>query len=496
MKTNLQKALAAGLIALQAFMALAPAASAGEGEKRMLLVTAYYSPLPDQRFYIRGNYEADIRLNGRGTNGADGTEVFDGMLAAPKTYAFGTRVRIPGLGVGEVHDRGGAILAGRNYDRIDVWMGRGEEGLSRALNWGARLVAGEVFTDPDAVEPGLSYGHIGSTLPGGMVERLMKTTTYRPVQNPAVFDKPLNWQADKNAIRELQEALTSLGYYAGPVDGTLDEVTRKSLVNFQVTEGVIPNAVAMGAGNFGPKTRATLKDKLQNFNHVAEKEIQRLEENRLLLASGLGRDEEGDDVTALQRMLWDLGYYHGALNGLYDEATMDAVFEFQKQTGILQNEWQKGAGYYGKRTHEALVAAVNQKMQRVAKYPQAKQSWVPARVDLPSLADLLASDAEERHLSFSDDLIKKFVQETAAGRGQFSKDLELNDKNSEVLALQKLLIKRDYLPQNSATGFFGPNTQTALVKFQMDKGIIRASDDTGAGRVGPKTREALNKASA
>ena len=67
------------------------------------------------------------------------------MLAAPKTYPFGTRVMIPGLGVGEVHDRGGAILARKGYDRIDVWMGRGEEGLSRALNWGARLVEGEVY---------------------------------------------------------------------------------------------------------------------------------------------------------------------------------------------------------------------------------------------------------------------------------------------------------------------------------------------------------------
>jgi len=33
------------------------------------------------------------------------------MVAAPKSYAFGTVIVIPGLGVGEVKDRGGAIVA-------------------------------------------------------------------------------------------------------------------------------------------------------------------------------------------------------------------------------------------------------------------------------------------------------------------------------------------------------------------------------------------------
>lgn len=28
------------------------------------IVTAYYSPLPDQQFYLRGNYEDEVRLNG------------------------------------------------------------------------------------------------------------------------------------------------------------------------------------------------------------------------------------------------------------------------------------------------------------------------------------------------------------------------------------------------------------------------------------------------
>lgn len=53
------------------------------------------------------------------------------MIAAPKGYGFGTRIEFNGLGVGIVEDRGGAIVPsgaqGQAYDRIDIWMGSGEE---------------------------------------------------------------------------------------------------------------------------------------------------------------------------------------------------------------------------------------------------------------------------------------------------------------------------------------------------------------------------------
>jgi len=97
-------------------------------ENQKFIVTAYYSPLPDQSFYLKGSYEADIRLNGNGTHGASGKEVYPGMLAGPKTYAFGTQVYLEGLGIGTIDDRGGAIVSsgsrGYDADRLDIWMGQ------------------------------------------------------------------------------------------------------------------------------------------------------------------------------------------------------------------------------------------------------------------------------------------------------------------------------------------------------------------------------------
>jgi len=60
------------------------------------VVTAYYSPLPNQKKYNTGTLAAEKRLQGNGTNGASGKPVFDGMLAAPSTYKFGTKIEIGG----------------------------------------------------------------------------------------------------------------------------------------------------------------------------------------------------------------------------------------------------------------------------------------------------------------------------------------------------------------------------------------------------------------
>lgn len=109
------------------------------------IVTGYYSPLPGQCCYVRGGYEADKVLNGEGERGADGTKVYPGMAAASASFAFNTRIRLA-VGTVEVHDRGGAIqeLDG-GVQRLDIWMGYGEEGLARALAFGVRHMKGTVY---------------------------------------------------------------------------------------------------------------------------------------------------------------------------------------------------------------------------------------------------------------------------------------------------------------------------------------------------------------
>ena len=96
MKSNIARILII-LFVSQPLFAFASVSSAPAMSTDKFVVTAYYSPLPNQNYYLKGSYEADLALNGNGTNGASGKEVYIGMLAAPKKYPFGTKIHLEGL---------------------------------------------------------------------------------------------------------------------------------------------------------------------------------------------------------------------------------------------------------------------------------------------------------------------------------------------------------------------------------------------------------------
>jgi 3D (Asp-Asp-Asp) domain-containing protein len=106
----------------------------GHYYERIIRVTGYYSPLPDQVKFATGSYRGDIILNGRGIMGSDTTPVYIGMAAGPPHMEFGTNVIIEDLGkfnlpkIYTIHDRGGAI----NGNRLDIWVGKGEQAMKKA----------------------------------------------------------------------------------------------------------------------------------------------------------------------------------------------------------------------------------------------------------------------------------------------------------------------------------------------------------------------------
>ena len=120
-----------------------------------------------------------------------------------------------------------------------------------------------------------------------------------------------------------------------------------------------------------------------------------------------------------------------------------------------------------------------------------KQSWVPAERPLPALKDLaLPEISSSPKLVFDSDLILKNL---SVGPSALVSDLEMNYVGAEVTLLQELLIKGGYLDSTSKTGYFGEKTREAVIQFQLKRGIIKSQKDHGAGRVGPKTRQALSQ---
>jgi len=224
--------LLSGLLCL-AFLCTPLTAVAGDASyEQHFTITAYYSPLPDQCCYVKGSFEADKILNGNGTNGADGTPVYPGMLAAPKSYAFGTVVDLPGIGTLTVHDRGGAIVEGSDTHRLDIWMGAGEEGLARALAFGVRRVVGTVHP-PGSAQPKEGIDLAAFAAPIGN----LKTFAVHPDAAVAAPEKVAYGESNES-VAALQQSLKDAGYFAEKPTGFFGDKTKASLVAFEADMGI------------------------------------------------------------------------------------------------------------------------------------------------------------------------------------------------------------------------------------------------------------------
>ena len=71
-----------------------------------------------------------------------------------------------------------------------------------------------------------------------------------------------------------------------------------------------------------------------------------------------------------------------------------------------------------------------------------------------------------------------------------TRNLSRGSEGSDVTALQKFLVRKNFLTSNSISGYFGIVTETAVKAFQKSQGIISSGTPatTGYGNVGSKTR--------
>ena len=109
-------------------------------EYKSMEVTAYYKPLPQphQKKYVK-NYKEDVRMNGTGEKTSSGTKPKIGTVAVDSEYFSKktTYFYIPEYGSGFPEDTGGSI---KGSDRMDIFMGEGDEGRENAVKWGVRTI--------------------------------------------------------------------------------------------------------------------------------------------------------------------------------------------------------------------------------------------------------------------------------------------------------------------------------------------------------------------
>lgn len=405
-----------------------------------VLVTAYYSPEPDQCCYFRGSYEDEIIFNGEGTHGADKTPVYEGMLAAPKEIPFGTRINLPGIGVGTVHDRGGWINmvddGNASIAHIDIWVGRGEEGLARALAWGSKRMTATIFP-------------AGTDLPD---ESIVLNSLPAPSSalNIAKSEEPSSlllaassFNDHSASVRLLQDTLQDLGYVGRSSTGRFGEETKAALAMFQKDHDIT------GDGSIADDvTRARLMAALQL-------------KDRLPPDFGeLSLGTSGAPVQRAQGVLRFLGDYKGRTTGMFDNRMQDAVIKFQLRTHVIDDVHTPGAGRIGPKTKAAIITAWRIK--------RAKSMASPI-----FLAMQVTKIVLEKHLPMQ--------------------NLMLGSTGDDVKRLQRLLLRKGLLTSQDITGTFGEKTEKAVEAMQLQENIITTMHDHGAGVVGPMTRKSLEQ---
>ncbi len=348
-------------------------------------ITAYYSPLPGQSFYITGSYDGDRKLNGNGTNGACGKQVYPGLIAAPSTFEFGTKIDIPGFGTGSVCDRGGAI----QNKRLDIWLGFGQEGLERAMTWGKRTVSITIYDKQESsVISELVYFDLAQDTQkyiDMILEAIQNSyNSYGQDSEEAVeyFDKnsekdlellklnadlyeepkyissELSLGASGNDVVWLQQQLTKFGYLriAEPT-GYFGEVTEHALLKFQLKTGIISDENDAGAGVLGVKTRSYFNNLLEERLDVKTAIAMKRESSApaVFLTSELDYGQNSDNVKSLQEFLQALGYFKGTfISTYYGNATKEAVIAFQIDKKIISKATDSGAGRVGPKTLQVI----------------------------------------------------------------------------------------------------------------------------------------------
>ncbi len=355
--------------------------------QQVFTITAYYSPIEGQQKYVKGSLEKDKKLNGNGTHGADGTPVFPGMIAAPKTIPFDTKMSIPGIGTVAVHDRGGAIVPagqrGEKFDRLDIWMGHGDQGLNRALAWGRRNVTVTVY-GPDASK----VEQIDLSALDQLAQKLESTNT---TIASSLFPRDLGSGSQGDQVTALQKALSQLGYFQGELTGNFGDLTQAAVLKFQLAYEIVDDANDFGAGYFGPQTRKKLEAALNgltaNQNHqknivpqqlltpigeitVAQAapvdqqtlKIELAGNGLSFLDTDLKVGDSGQAVIELQTELRKLNLFGIEPTGFYGELTAHAVMKFQQTQGLVNDQHSFGAGQWGPQTRGKLADLVKQRI--------------------------------------------------------------------------------------------------------------------------------------
>ncbi len=339
------------------------------------VVTAYYSPLPDQNYYFKWSYAADIKLNWKWIRWASWKEVFAWMLAWPKSYAFWTKIYLEWVWVWEIADRWWAIVSASwadsrwyQYDRIDIWMWHWEEWLARALAWWKRTIKWNVLADSETwVTINLSNFPAPESALKGLAKKqeLEKEIAKEIEANPKlnVFEKYIWPESTPENIKMLQEIMSEMWLYSWEIDGKYDSV-KDSLINYQLKTWVIKNKSNDWAWYFWPITRTQAKKDYLTYIEKKKKIEAQLAQIKKTVETRVNSHiasiwtpkvwDVWENVRTLQKTLKTLWYFKVKDSAIFWDQTKTALIKYQVDKWIITSAKDDWAWVFWPKTKQTL----------------------------------------------------------------------------------------------------------------------------------------------
>ncbi len=444
------------------------------------VVTAYYSPLPNQKNYLTGNYESEIRLNWAGIRWASWKWVFSWMLAWPKTYAFWTKIYLEWLGVWEISDRGWAIVPAWNrwysHDRLDVWVGYGDEWLQRALYWGKRTVKWNIIDSNTEVT--LDYNKILSPN--------WTTSWLKPKED--VFSYALWIGSDSNNVKKLQQFFKDLWLYNWELNWIYNEEIISIVYNFQIDNDIVSSKNDSWAGYWWNITRDKFKKaylnwefddiKTQKIEIKQETKEQTEQENKQIIVVKeevkqviVEQKQVNDELSIfnlplswlentkkLQSILKELSLYNWELTWNYNDIT-ESIYNFQVNEWLVKSVWDTWAWFYGPKTRESLKNKYLDYKKQLEEEIKLKQEEEKRRKEL-----------EDKYKEIEKIALQKVEIKTK--NIYWAKFWEVSPR---VRDLQLTLKELGYFNEKD-TAIYWEKTKQSLALFQLENNLIDSID--------------------